>query len=96
MRTRTLLLGPSLLIACVAIYYAADVNLPAPYATSSSTNRPKVIARPDGAQLRVPQGFNVEVWAERNPASPRLVKVTEANVTYVAIDRGGRPRELPR
>jgi acyl-CoA thioesterase YciA len=39
---------------------------------------------------------NVEVWAERNPASPRLVKVTEANVTYVAIDRGGRPRELPR
>jgi acyl-CoA thioesterase YciA len=39
---------------------------------------------------------NVEVWAERNPASPRLVKVTEANVTYVAIDGGGRPRELPR
>ena len=38
---------------------------------------------------------NVEVWAERNPASPRLVKVTEANVTYVAIDGGGRPRELP-
>ena len=39
---------------------------------------------------------NVEVYAERNPANPHVVKVTEANVTYVAIDHEGRPRELPR
>ena len=37
----------------------------------------------------------VEVYAERNPADLRVVKVTEANVTYVAIDDNGRPRELP-
>jgi acyl-CoA thioesterase YciA len=38
---------------------------------------------------------NVEVYAERNPADLHVVKVTEANLTYVAIDRNGRPRELP-
>ena len=38
---------------------------------------------------------NVEVFAERNPADLHVVKVTEANLTYVAIDRSGRPRELP-
>ena len=39
---------------------------------------------------------NVEVYAERDPANLHVVKVTEANVTYVAIDHEGRPRELPR
>ena len=38
---------------------------------------------------------NVEVYAERNPADLHVVKVTEANLTYVAIDRNGRPRPLP-
>ena len=38
---------------------------------------------------------NVEVFAERNPADLHVVKVTEANLTYVAIDRNGRPREIP-
>jgi len=38
----------------------------------------------------------VEVYAERNPANLQVVKVTEANVTYVAIDGEGQPRALPR
>ena len=38
---------------------------------------------------------NVEAWAERNPANWQVVKVTEANLTYVAIDPKGKPRELP-
>src|SRR6185436_11150440 len=29
---------------------------------------------------------HVEVYAERNPAALKVVKVTEANLTYVAID----------
>ena len=37
----------------------------------------------------------VEVHAQRNPAAPQIVKVTEASVTYVAIDNSGRPRKLP-
>ena len=39
---------------------------------------------------------NVEVFAERNPADLHVVKVTEANLTYVAIDPAGRPRALPQ
>ena len=39
---------------------------------------------------------HVEVYAERNPANLRVVKVTEANLTYVAIDNQGQPRALPR
>jgi acyl-CoA thioesterase YciA len=39
---------------------------------------------------------HVEVYAERNPANLRVVKVTEANLTYVAIDDDGKPRPLPK
>ncbi|GMV44937.1 MAG: hypothetical protein AMXMBFR66_03350 [Pseudomonadota bacterium] len=39
---------------------------------------------------------HVEVYAERNPADVQVVKVTEAQLTYVAIDAAGRPRALPR
>ena len=35
-------------------------------------------------------------YAERNPADLQVVKVTEANLTYVAIDRDGKPRQIPR
>ena len=38
---------------------------------------------------------NVEVYAERNPADLHVVKVTEANLTYVAIDLQGKPRPIP-
>jgi acyl-CoA thioesterase YciA len=38
----------------------------------------------------------VEVYAERNPADMQVVKVTEANLTYVAIDADGKPRPVPR
>ena len=38
---------------------------------------------------------NVEVYAERDPANLHVVKVTSANLTYVAIDRNGQPRPIP-
>jgi acyl-CoA thioesterase YciA len=38
---------------------------------------------------------HVEVYAERDPAAPQVVKVTDANLTYVAIDHEGRPRPIP-
>ena len=37
----------------------------------------------------------IEVFAERYVDQGRYVKVTEATLTYVAIDESGRPRELP-
>jgi acyl-CoA thioesterase YciA len=39
---------------------------------------------------------HVEVYAERNPADLQVVKVTEADLTYVAIDLRGQPRPVPR
>ncbi|MBK8116815.1 MAG: acyl-CoA thioesterase [Candidatus Accumulibacter sp.] len=36
----------------------------------------------------------VEVYAERHPAQPITVKVTEAVLTYVAINQHGAKREL--
>jgi acyl-CoA thioesterase YciA len=38
----------------------------------------------------------VEVFAERILAQGEYVKVTEASLTYVAIDLEGRPRQIPR
>ena len=40
--------------------------------------------------------INVEVYAERGRADKRIVKVTEATLTYVAIDSDGRPRPIPK
>ena len=38
----------------------------------------------------------VEVFAERFRAQGRYIKVTEASLTYVAIDDEGRPRKIAR
>ncbi len=38
----------------------------------------------------------VEVYAERGRADAKVVKVTEAALTYVAIDLKGKPRPVPR
>ena len=37
----------------------------------------------------------VEVYAERFQSQGQFVKVTEANLTYVAIDDQGKPRPVP-
>ena len=39
--------------------------------------------------------IKVEVYAERIRAQRQYVKVTEASLTYVAIDENGQPRPLP-
>ncbi|MGH8687548.1 MAG: acyl-CoA thioesterase [Burkholderiales bacterium] len=40
---------------------------------------------------------NVDVYAERGRADDaRIVKVTDATLTYVAIDANGRPRPVPK
>jgi acyl-CoA thioesterase YciA len=44
---------------------------------------------------RTSVSVHVAVYAERNPAELQIVKVTEADLTYVAIDTNGQPRALP-
>ncbi len=38
---------------------------------------------------------NVEVYAQRRPDREECVKVTEATLTYVAVDNERRPRVVP-
>lgn len=38
---------------------------------------------------------DVQVYAQRNPAEEECVKVTEATLTYVAVDEKRRPRVVP-
>jgi len=52
------------------------------YATISRTGRTSI-------------AVDVEVYAQRNPGDVICVKVTEANLTYVAVGADRRPRELP-
>ena len=44
---------------------------------------------------RTSVSVHVDVYAERNPANLQVVKVTEADLTYVAIDNHGKPRLIP-
>lgn len=38
---------------------------------------------------------DVEVYAQRDPANPVCVRVTEAKLTYVAVDQDRKPRVVP-
>lgn len=38
----------------------------------------------------------VEVYAERNPTEIETVKVTQAELTFVALDENRKPRQLPK
>lgn len=38
---------------------------------------------------------DVEVFAERNAADPEVIKVTQATLTFVALDDNRQPRRVP-
>lgn len=63
---RTLIAGSvcaAALVAGFALAQKAQLPLPPPYATKSVNNGPRVISRPDGAQLQVPAGFTIDEYA---------------------------------
>jgi glucose/arabinose dehydrogenase len=80
-------------------------DLPAPFATPSAGNGPKVVARPEGAWPQVPQGFKVEQYTA-GLDNPRMIRtapngdffVTESKAGDVRVFRGitdsGRPEQM--
>lgn len=51
-------------VAVVGVAFAwDDPKLPPPFATPSVNNGPRVIPRPDGSQLKLPQGFDIQEYA---------------------------------
>ena len=81
---------------------AAD--LPAPYATQSAGNAPKVVARPESAWPIAPKGFKVELYAT-GLQNPRLIRtapngdmfVSEFETGKILVFRGitadGKPKQ---
>src|SRR5580704_6943823 len=73
-----------------------EAKLPAPYATPTVTNPPKVVGRPNDAQLKVPQGFVIEEYATdfntprfmyTAPGGEILVSDSSAGTVYVLVDK---------
>ncbi len=63
-------------------------GLPEPYHTESASNAPRIVPRPAGAQLRVPEGFRVEEFAS-GFTKPRFMLVGSAGEILLS-DSGER------
>ena len=64
-------------------------NLPEPYATGSAMNFPRLVEKPEGAELQVPEGFEVEVYTDQLQA-PRGMVVAPNGDVFVTETLGGR------
>ncbi len=80
-------------IAATAVFAAGqdqqyEAKLPPPYATPSSDNHPVVITRPEGAQLQVPHGFQIEEYAS-GFQQPRYMLLGPNNEILLSDSAGG-------
>lgn len=64
-------------------------DLPAPFATESAGNSPRVVSRPQGAMPKAPDGFKVELLAE-GLRNPRVLRVAPNGDIFVAETAGDR------
>jgi glucose/arabinose dehydrogenase len=65
-------------------------DLPPPNATPNSVSFPKIVPRPDGAQLTLPPGFAIETYAEGNLQTPRWMALAPNGDVFVSESRAGR------
>jgi glucose/arabinose dehydrogenase len=87
------------LCAGASLFAFQAPQLPPPFQTPSAANPPRVIPQPDGVQLRVPAGFDVQPFADgfKRPrfmlAGPKgellLTDSTENGSVFVLTDRDG-------
>src|SRR6266536_1203933 len=87
-----------LLAAAALVAAQQPPQLPAPFATESANNAPRVVDPPAGARLQVPPGFAVDTWASGfdmprfmllAPGGEILLSDSGAGVVYVFA--GGKP-----
>ncbi len=64
-------------------------HLPAPFATKPTADFPRVVPRPAGAQLSLPAGFKVAVFA-RDLQGPRELRVAPNGDIFVTETQSGR------
>ncbi len=68
-------------------------DLPKPFATETPRNRVEVVAKPSGADLKVPAGFEIKQFAS-GLDQPRLIRVAPNGDIVVAESNKGRIRIL--
>ena len=99
---RKIILGCSIgsAIALATVTFALQVinpKLPPPFHSPSANNRPQVIPRPDGAELHLPEGFGIDVYAEgferprfmlQGPSNEILLSdSSESGSVYALLDK---------
>src|SRR5687768_13106047 len=62
-------------------------NLPAPYQTQSTTRPSKQVVQPENAILRLPKGFQINVFAEGGFRYPRWMALAPNGDVFVADSR---------
>ncbi|MCU1271526.1 MAG: glucose/sorbosone dehydrogenase [Acidobacteriaceae bacterium] len=63
-------------------------DLPEPYATSSATNGPKIVARPEDAWPKAPEGFKVELYST-GLTNPRIMRTAPNGDIFLAETSAG-------
>jgi len=66
-------------------------DLPAPYATETASNGPKVVARPFNAWPKAPSGFSVQQYAT-GLDNPRLIRTAPNGDLFLAESSSGKIR----
>jgi glucose/arabinose dehydrogenase/cytochrome c2 len=68
-------------------------NLPEPYATEAVSNQPQVVDKPEGAELQVPAGFDVEVFTSELQAPRSIVAAPNGDI-FVVETLAGRVKVM--
>jgi glucose/arabinose dehydrogenase len=64
-------------------------DLPPPYATETANNGPQLVARPDGAWPKAPDGFTVQLYAD-GLDNPRLIRTAPNGDFFLAESSTGK------
>jgi len=93
--TCKLMIGLLCLASATYAWQVKNPKVPEPFHTPSANNGPRVITQPDGAQLRLPQGFSIDVYAEgferprfmlQGPGGEILLSDSKDNGSVYALD----------
>jgi glucose/arabinose dehydrogenase len=88
MTTRTTILLCIAGAALCAVVSAQLSKLPEPFATPSVSNSARLVAKPDGVDLKAPTGFSISVFAD-NLQGPRTMLYAPNGDLFVAQSRDG-------
>jgi len=108
-RSRSMTMVVSVLAVCTLSYAYAQTKwqddapgrvhridvakLPAPFATESARQFPRITPKPDSAQLKLPVGFKVDVFT-RDIEGPRVMRIAPNGDIFVAEEKSGRVKVL--